>query len=75
MAGAMTVTDTFINEKPVVQREYESGLFHPTAYMTAKMLADLYVEILFPTVYCTSVLTPRVSDLFESHTVSHLSKS
>lgn len=51
MAGAFGVINTFLGEKPVIRREYESGLISPSAYITAKMLADAPVQIVFPLLF------------------------
>lgn len=65
MAGAFSVINTFIFEKPVIRREYESGLISPTAYITAKMLADIPVQIVFPIIF-------SVWDSAEKKTYNHL---
>lgn len=51
MTAAFSVINTFIYEKPVIKREYESGLISPTAYVTAKMAADFPIQIVFPTIF------------------------
>lgn len=53
MAGAFTVCHVFIAEKPVIQREYNSGLLSASAHMVAKMLADLTIQLVFPLIFAT----------------------
>lgn len=53
MAGAFAVTNTFVLEKPIIRREYESGLLYPSAHMLGKMLADFAVQIVFPVIFVT----------------------
>jgi hypothetical protein len=55
MGGAFAVINTFFFEKAVVCREYEAGLISPSAYFSAKMLADAVMQLIYPLIFATYV--------------------
>jgi ABC-type multidrug transport system permease subunit len=53
MMGIFGVLQTFPQEKFVVKREVESGLYRPSTYFIAKVLADLPFQVFFPALFVT----------------------
>eukprot|EP01069_Polyplicarium_translucidae_P005394 Polyplicarium_translucidae@DN2778_c0_g1_i1.p1 len=51
--GSLAVTQTFPEDKPIVQREYESGIVKMGAFYVAKTTADSPVQIIFPAIFHT----------------------
>eukprot|EP00923_Selenidium_pygospionis_P046754 GHVN01080753.1.p1 GENE.GHVN01080753.1~~GHVN01080753.1.p1 ORF type:complete len:689 (+),score=110.00 GHVN01080753.1:40-2067(+) len=55
MSQVLAAISTFVTEKPVALREITGGAYSPTAYYTAKVLADIPGYVFFPIWFISSV--------------------